>query len=185
MQFSEERLHSSLHNILETVWKTNARSIMLLGKGVYGQSYGVTFGKPPYHAVVKIHTYLGMGDQERRQLDKLHKYVPTLVPAIYAYLPETMLGEAIVMEWLPGKSFPQPELFSYELRTLLQQQAVTLLLNLHAVQHPQGFGSFDGPFYKRWWIWKWLSYYLRVRVKCREWVLRCGRELQKAADTYF
>lgn len=309
MQFSEEQTYASLRNILESVWKTNARSIMLLGKGVYGQCYGVTFGKPPYRAVVKIHTYPGIGDQERRQLDTLHNYIPTLVPDVYAYLSETVLGEAVVMKWLPGKNYPQPELFPYELRTLLQHQAVELLLNLHTVQHPQGFGSFDGPFYQRWWdyygqrvrnthqaiisneeacaylgsqvlalmdyalehgerildtnvgqpvllhgdfcfgnllfdpqtwhisglldpmdaewgnreldlvnvinghvkhfellnryreavnlgpcfpvrywfyqVWKWLSYYMRVRVKCREWVLRCGRELQKGIDTYF
>ena len=250
-----------------------------------------------------------MGEQERRQLHELYMYAPTLIPHVYAYLPETELGEAVVMEWLPGKSCPQPELFPYALCTSLQQQAVDILLSLHAVKHPQGYGSFDGPFYQHWWdyygqrirsthqaitsdeeacayfgshilalmdrsleygerildthmgqpvllhgdfcfgnllfdiqtwhisglldpmdaewgereldlvnvinghvkhfellnryrdivhfdscfpmrywfyqIWKWLSYYVRVRVKCREWVLRCGHELQKGIDAYF
>jgi aminoglycoside phosphotransferase (APT) family kinase protein len=189
---------------------------------------------------------------------------------------------------------------------LLQRQAVDLLLQLHTTQHPEGYGSFDGPFYLRWWdyygqrvhdtsqainrseearlylgqevlalmertisygeqvldtsqarpvllhgdfcfgnllfdpqtwhisglidpldaewgareldlvnvinghvkhfellnryreaidlgpyfparywfyqVWKWLSYYVRVGTRCREWVLRCGRELEKVMN---
>jgi fructosamine-3-kinase len=213
----------------------------------------------------------------------------------------------LVMQWLSGKSCPQPELFSHVLRTSLQHQVVDLLLNIHTIQHQEGYGSFEGPFYQRWWdyygqrvrsthqaiasdeearsyfgsqtfalmdralehgerilntsvgqpvllhgdfcfgnllfdlqtwrisglidpldaewgereldlvnvinghvkhfellnryrkatdlgpcfptrywfyqIWKWLFYYVRVRVKCREWVLRCGRELDKAMES--
>jgi fructosamine-3-kinase len=43
-----------------------------------------------------------------------------------------------------------------------------------------------GPcFPLRYWfyqVWKWLFYYVRVHAPCREWVLRCGRELEKAMD---
>ncbi len=308
MSFSEDQTQLSLHHILENRWKTSAQSIMLLGEGVYGRCYGVTFGASPYRAIVKIHKYPGMADQERRQLIALHNHVPVPVPQVYAYPPETELGDAIVMEWLDGQSCPKPEMFSYTLRASLQRQVVDLLLKLHSVEHLQGYGSFDGPFYPRWWdyygqrvrytyqaiindeqacsylgsqvlalmehtlehgerilgtsagrpvllhgdfcfgnllfdvhtwrisglidpldaewgdreldlvnlinghmlhfellnryretmdlgpcfplrywfyqIWKWLFYHVRVRAKCREWVLRCGRELEKAMDRY-
>jgi fructosamine-3-kinase len=308
MQFSEGQIYSSLHHILKRVWKTSAQSITPLGEGVYGKVYGVTFACSPYRAAVKIQKYPGMADQERRQLIELHAHIPALVPHIYAYLPETELGETLVMEWLPGQSYPQPEQFPHSLRTSLQRQAVDLLLNLHCVEHREGYGSFDGPWYASWWdyygkrvqdthqaitssqeacsylgsqvltlmdralehgehilrtrvgqptllhgdvcfgnllfdphtwrisglvdpldaewgereldlvnlinghihhfellnryreavdlgdcfplrywfyqIWKWLFYYVRMHVKCREWVLRCGRELEKAMKSY-
>ncbi|HZR39870.1 MAG TPA: phosphotransferase [Ktedonobacteraceae bacterium] len=304
MQLSDDQTRMSLHRILESLWKTHPQSIVLKGEGVYGRCYGVTFGCAPYRAIVKIHKYSGMGDQERRQLIEMHSYVPVLVPQVYGYLPDTELGEALVMEWLPGQSCPRPERFAYALRRLLQQQVVDLLLRLHSIEHPQGYGAFDGPFYARWWdyygqrvrgmyeaiikdeearlylgsevlalmertleygeailgtcvgrpvllhgdfcfgnllfdgqrisglidpldaewgdreldlvniinghvrhfellnryreavdlgacfplrywfyqVWKWLFYYVRVRTKCREWILRCGRELEKAIE---
>lgn len=308
MQLSEDQIHLSLNHIIEKIWKTNAQSIMKLGEGVYGRCYGVTFGISPYRAIVKIHKYHGMVDQERGQLIALRTHMPVLIPQVYTYLPATELGDVIVMEWLDGQSCPKPELFSYTLRASLQHQVVDLLLQLHSVEHPQGYGSFDGPFYPSWWdyygqrvrytyqtiindeqarsylgfqvlalmehtlehgerilststgrpvllhgdfcfgnllfdphtwrisglidpldaewgdreldlvnlinghvhhfellnryrekidldvcfplrywfyqIWKWLFYYTRVRTACREWVLRCGRELEKAMDRY-
>ncbi|MGH2482479.1 MAG: hypothetical protein ACRDHW_22770, partial [Ktedonobacteraceae bacterium] len=45
----------------------------------------------------------------------------------------------------------------------------------------------DPGFPMRYWfyqIWKWLSYYVRVQTACREWVLRCGRELEKTMSCY-
>ncbi len=308
MQHSEDHINALLRYILEKVWHTSLQSVVALGKGEYGRSYGVTFGCSPHRAVAKIHSYAGMGDAEREQLSELRAHVPSLVPEVYAYLPETELGEALIMEWLPGESCPRPEQFSTALRASLQRQVVELLLRLHNVRHPQGYGSFAGPFYSRWWdyygqriyktyetiisdekaraylgsqvlslmehalgygerildtcvgqpvllhgdfcfgnllfdsqtwqvsglldpldaewgereldlvnvinghvhhfellnryreavdlgpyfplrywfyqVWKWLFYYVRVRVKCREWVLRCGRELEKAINHY-
>src|SRR5438105_4035904 len=116
MPLSEDQTQLSLQHILEKVWKTSTQSIMPLGEGVYGRCYGITFGASPYRAIVKIHKYPGMADQERRQLMALHNHVPNLVPQVYAYLPETDLGDALVMEWLDGQSCPKPEQFSYTLR---------------------------------------------------------------------
>jgi fructosamine-3-kinase len=43
-----------------------------------------------------------------------------------------------------------------------------------------------GPcFPLRYWfyqVWKWLFYHVRVGAPCRAWVLRCGRELEKAME---
>ena len=55
------------------------------------------------------------------------------------------------MEWLSGQSCPKPELLPFTLRKSLQEQTVNLLLQLHMVTHHEGYGSFDGPFYTRWW----------------------------------
>ena len=308
MQLSEGQIYVSLQHLLERVWKTNAHSITLLGEGVYGKTYTVSLGCAPYRALVKIHKYPGMADQERRQLIELRAHIPVLAPQVYASLEEPELGEALVMEWLPGQSCPKPEQFPYVMRASLQRQVVDLLLKLHAIEHREGYGSFDGPFYPRWWdyygqrvsytyqaiknseearfylgqevlalmdrnfkhgeqilstsqgqpvllhgdfcfgnllfdphtwrisglidpldaewgereldlvnlinghvkhfellnryreamdpgpcfplrywfyqVWKWLFYYVRVRAPYREWVLRCGRELEKAMDRY-
>ncbi|GHO49504.1 hypothetical protein KSX_76670 [Ktedonospora formicarum] len=320
MTLNEESIHgehplsydgqtqTSLTHIVEALWQTNVQSSTLLGEGVYGRCYGVEFGCSPHRAVIKIQKYPGMGDQERHQLAELHNKFPALTPQVYAYLPETEIGDALIMQWLPGQSCPRPEQLPHALRASLQRQAVELLLELHAVEHPQGYGSFDGPFYTRWWdyygqrvrdtyqaiteseearaylgpqvlalmdralkhgerilatsegrpvllhgdycfgnllfdsqtwrisglidpldaewgereldlvnlinghihhfelvnlyrkamdlgplfplrywfyqVWTWLFYYVRVRVACREWVLRCGRELDKAMKRY-
>jgi len=306
MQLPEGQIYVSLQHLLERVWKTRAQSIPLLGEGVYGRTYGIILGYSPYRALIKIHKYPGVADQERRQLIELRAHIPVLVPQIYAYLEDPELGEALVMEWLSGQSCPQPEQFPRGVRALLQRHAVDLLLKLHAIEHQEGYGSFDGPFYPRWWdyygqrvratsqainysqearlylgpeilalmdysltygeqvlatsqnrpallhgdfcfgnllfdpqtwrisglidpldaewgdreldlvnvinghvkhfellnryreavdpgpyfparywfyqVWKWLFYYVRVGTRCREWVLRCGRELEKAVD---
>lgn len=306
MQLSEGQIYVSLQHLLGRVWKTYAQSITQLGEGVYGRTYAVTLKCSPYRALIKIHKYPGIADQERRQLIELRTHIPVLVPQMYAYLEDPELGEALVMEWLPGQSYPKPEQFPRGIRALLQRQAVDLLLKLHTIEHPEGYGSFDGPFYPRWWdyygqrvrdtsqainrseearlylgqevlalmdrtliygerlletsqgrpvllhgdfcfgnllfdphtwhisglidpldaewgereldlvnvinghvkhfellnryreaidlgshfparywfyhIWKWLSYYARVGARCRDWVLRCGHELEKAVD---
>ena len=308
MQLPEDPTYMSLQHMLERTWKTSALSMTLLGEGVYGRSYAVTLGIFPYRALIKIHKYPGVADQERRQLIELRAHVPALVPHVYAYLEDPELGQTLVMEWLPGQSCPQPERLPLPLRASLQRQVVDLLLQMHEIEHRGGYGSFDGPFYPRWWdyygqrvrdtyqaittaeearlylgqevlalmdrtlkhgeqilgtsqgrpvllhgdfcfgnllfdphtwrisglidpldaewgereldlvnlinghvhhfellnryrdtmglgayfplrywfyqVWKWLFYYVRVRVACREWVLRCGRELEKAMDCY-
>lgn len=302
MQFSADRI--SLQDIINHIWQTDIRSTALLGQGVYGQVYGVTFGCFPYRAVVKRYKYSSIGEQERRQLNELSTYFPALVPHVYAYIPDAERGDALIMEWLPGQSYSRPEQFPYAVRTSLQHSVVELLLKLHSIEHPEGYGTFDGSFYPRWWdyygmrvqntyqaivsnkesrtylgpqvlilmehtlehgeqilnthvgkpvllhgdfcfnnllfdsnseqisglidpmdaewgereldlvnlinghihhfellnryreiaqfddcfplrywfyqIWKWLFYYVRVKTPCREWVLRCGRELEKA-----
>lgn len=129
----------------------NVQTCSLLGKGEYGQCYGVVIDKAPHRVVVKMHRYQGMGLQEYRQLQVLREYAPVPVPQVYACLPETDRGEFVVMDWLPGTGCPKPETFPYAQRKMLQQQVVDLLLKLHAVNHPQGYGSFGGPFYQRWW----------------------------------
>ena len=151
MWFSEEQIGSSLRHISERVWKTSLQSITLLGEGVYGRCYGVTFGRSPYRAVVKLQKYPGMAGQETRQLIELRSHIPSLVPQVYANLPETDVGAALVMEWLPGQSCPRPERLPHPLRLALQRQVVDLLLTVHGVPYLDGYGSFDGPFYPRWW----------------------------------
>ncbi|GHO59072.1 hypothetical protein KSB_75470 [Ktedonobacter robiniae] len=308
MQFSDSQVYSSLQGIVQKTWKTDMRSITPLGEGVYGKTYGVRFQCSPYHAVIKLQKYPRMAEQESRQLAQLRAYLPALVPQVYACLPETESYSALVMEWLPGQTCPRPERLPHVLRRSLQRQAVDLLLEVHTISHPEGYGSFDGPFYRSWWdyysqqiqdtyqaitnsdkacsylgsqvlalmdrtiehgeqilgtsqgqpvllhgdfcfgnllfnphtwsisglidpmdaewgereldlvnlinghihhfelvnryreamdlgpcfplrywfyqVWKWLFYYVRVQVACREWVLRCGRELEKAMERY-
>jgi aminoglycoside phosphotransferase (APT) family kinase protein len=140
-----------LQQMLERAWKTNVLSMTLLGAGVYGRCYTVTLGCSPYRALVKIHHYPGLAEQEKRQLVVLRTHLPALVPHVYAVLEDPTLGQALVMEWLPGQSCPQPEQLPLPLRASLQRQVVELLLQLHTIQHPEGYGTFDGPFYARWW----------------------------------
>jgi aminoglycoside phosphotransferase (APT) family kinase protein len=170
MQLSEGQIYGSLQHLLERVWKTHAQSITLLGEGVYGRTYTVTLECSPYYALIKIHKYPGMADQERRQLIELRVHVPVLVPHLYACLEDPDLGEALVMEWLPGQSCPRPEQFPRGLRSLLQRQAVDLLLKLHATWHQEGYGSFDGPFYPRWWD------YYGQRVRDTSQAINCSEE---------
>lgn len=308
MQFSDSQVYSSLQDIVQKTWTTDMQSITPLGEGVYGKTYGVSFQCSPYRAVIKLQKYPRMAEQESRQLAQLRAYLPGLVPQVYACLPETESYSALVMEWLAGQTCPRPEQLPHVLRQSLQRQAVDLLLEVHAIAHPEGYGSFDGPFYRRWWdyygqrvrdtyqaithseeacsylgsqvlalmdhtleygeqilgtsqgqpvllhgdfcfgnllfdpltwrisglidpmdaewgereldlvnlinghihhfelvnryretmdlgpcfplrywfyqVWKWLFYYVRVQVACREWVLRCGRELEKAMERY-
>jgi fructosamine-3-kinase len=151
MVLSEDQISASLSQILAREWQATLQASVLLGEGVYGRAYGVTFDRFPYRAVIKSQKYPAMGEPERRQLLTLHTYLPDLVPQIYAYRPaETMLGDILIMEWLPGQSYPRPEQFPRPLRASLQGQTVDLLLRLHTFEH-QGYGSLDGPFFSRWW----------------------------------
>ena len=159
-----EQQKSVLYTLLKSIWQTRYEALTFLGKGEYGQCYGVTLAAPPYRAVVKMYTYPGTGYQEARQLKELRIHATVPVPQIYAYLPETELGELLVMEWLSGESCPRPEKHSYLLRKSLQQQVVDLLLNLHAVEHPQGYGTFDGPWYPGWWDYFGARVYLTHRT---------------------
>src|SRR5690349_9570873 len=84
MQLSEGQIRLSLPHILQNVWKTTYQSIVLLGEGVFGRSYGVTFACSPYRAVVKVHKYPDMGSQENGQLIELSYHLPGLVPHVYA-----------------------------------------------------------------------------------------------------
>ncbi len=304
----EDQTYRALHHMLTRIWQKDPQSIALLGEGVYGRCYGITLERAPYRAVIKVHKYPSMADRERCQLLELRSHIPGLIPQVYTYLPETEVGDILIMEWLPGQSCPRPEQFPHALRASLQGQTVDLLLKLHTIGHREGYGSFDGPFYSYWWdyygqrarhtyqsiieseearlylgsqvlalmdraleygerilstsvgqpvllhgdfcfgnllfdtqtwrisglidpldaewgereldlvniinghihhfellnryreavdlgpcfpmrywfyhVWKWLGYYVRVRTACREWVLRCGHELEKAMDSY-
>lgn len=151
MRFPEEQQSLSLQRILNPVWQTDIRSVALLGHGVYGTVYGVTFGRFPYRAVVKLYKHNSIGEQERRQLNELRTYFPILVPHVYAYIPATDLGDALVMEWLHGQSYSRPEQLPHAVRASLQHQVVKLLLQLHSIEHEEGYGEFDGPFYLHWW----------------------------------
>ena len=158
MQIAGNDERGIVERVVVAVWHTGTEALTLLGTGVYGRCYGVTLARPPYRAAIKLHHVPGMAAAEAAQLRALrtHLPLPALIPHVYACLPqldleaERPLG-AVAMEWLPGESCGRPEALPRPHRVILQRGLVDLLLTLHRVVHPAGYGAFAGPFHPTWW----------------------------------
>lgn len=129
-----------------------------LGAGAFGVVHAVTLSAPPGRAVAKVHTYPGEGAQEAQRLRVLRAYLQprgVRVPRVYAVVPASRAspGDAVVMEHLAGVSIRQlgdPERLSGGARGAVQATVVDLLLALHAVRRPAGYGDLTGPAWPTW-----------------------------------
>lgn len=141
-----------LDTIIESAFACERTSTTLIGSGAFGLVYDVTLARPPQRVVVKVQKFPGWGLREKQQLECLRQHCPVPVPQIYYYQPETASTcEALVMEYLPGvpgKSLRDP---APAIRQRITRDIIDVLLALHAVHHPGGYGNVDGPYYERWW----------------------------------
>jgi aminoglycoside phosphotransferase (APT) family kinase protein len=149
----------TLDLLVKNAMGATVKSVEPAGKGMLGYVFRVTLNEPPYKVIVKWQKYSGKAENEAHHLDALRKHSMVKVPEVYhVHLGSPEIpAEAMIMELVPGiqaSSLVDPPMSVQE---QIAEESVDVLLQWHSVENSEGYGTLDGPYFKRW------SDFLRVQ----------------------
>jgi aminoglycoside phosphotransferase (APT) family kinase protein len=138
--------------LIQAHFKATVTAVSKVGQGFYAHIYRVSLDKDPKDVILKCHKYAGRSEKEQRQLEVLQRHAVVKVPQVYGLHLQSELVpcEALSMEFIPGVDASQITFPDEASKTRFVDLVVENLLAWHAVQHPQGFGELEGPFYTTW-----------------------------------
>jgi fructosamine-3-kinase len=159
--------------VAEGVFQTRPTSAELVPDAGFAYVYRLLLPGKPCRAIIKWQHHSGRSVAEARQLQELRKHAITRVLEVYLCDPQR---EVLVLEHIPGALLASTALPAAPLAEGLADEIVSALLAWHAVQHPPGFGPFDGPYHSRW------ADHFRERVLAYHGEIRLLRDPEQQLD---
>ncbi len=140
-------MEQEIEKLIERFYDTKDVEITCMGGGFYGRVYKVIAELPDKQETVIVKLYLqpDIAKKEKNQLEALKVASHVKVPTVH-YLHKAdrdITHDALIMEYVDGVNGGNVLPNDPKLRSQIADEVTDALLELHATNHPEGFGELD------------------------------------------